>query len=130
MTLTLDAGTPPIVTDAPATKFDPVTAMMVPPIEGPLEGETEFTVGAGVGWTGVSPPQEAVTAVTAAIAARRAAEAMMALALKNPRIILTLDGRGRHGGMPVPRKIISIRMSVAERCVTTFFLSKTKKRFA
>jgi hypothetical protein len=49
MTLTFDAGTPPMVNDAPGMKLDPVTVIAVPPIDGPLDGEIEVTETIGVG---------------------------------------------------------------------------------
>ena len=92
MTVMFSAATPPIVSDAPVAKLDPATVIGVPPIDGPLEGEIDVTVGVGVGWTGVSPPQEAASAIPAAIAARRATEAiLMALAPKTSGIILSLQ---------------------------------------
>lgn len=46
-TTTLVAGTPPIDTVAPATKFDPVIVIGVPPSVDPDVGETPAIVGAG-----------------------------------------------------------------------------------
>jgi hypothetical protein len=46
LTKELVAVIPPIVTDAPLTKPVPVMVMLVPPVNGPLEGATEITVGA------------------------------------------------------------------------------------
>ena len=45
-TLTLVAATPPIVTLVVPVRFVPVIVIGVPPIEGPLFGETDAIVGA------------------------------------------------------------------------------------
>lgn len=49
VTLTLEAGDPPIVTVAPATKFVPLMVTDVPPAAGPELGDIAVTVGAGGG---------------------------------------------------------------------------------
>jgi hypothetical protein len=41
----LAAVVPPIVTDAPLTKPVPVIVILVPPVNGPLEGATDVTEG-------------------------------------------------------------------------------------
>ncbi len=47
-TVTPVAAMPPKVTVAPLTKFVPVIVTTVPPVSGPLFGETELTVGGGM----------------------------------------------------------------------------------
>ena len=47
LTTELTAVVPPIVTDAPLIKPVPVIVILVPPANGPLDGATEITVGAG-----------------------------------------------------------------------------------
>ena len=49
VTLTLVAADPPIVTEAPDTKFVPVIVIEVPPAVLPEPGEIDVTVGAGAG---------------------------------------------------------------------------------
>ena len=44
-TVTLVAGVPPNVTEAPVTKFVPVIVTELPPAIGPLLGATLLTVG-------------------------------------------------------------------------------------
>jgi hypothetical protein len=39
------AAVPPKVTEAPATKFDPVIVTLVPPAVEPMLGETKLTIG-------------------------------------------------------------------------------------
>ena len=47
VTVTPVSATPPTVADAPAWKLVPLIVTVVPPVVGPLVGETELTVGAG-----------------------------------------------------------------------------------
>jgi hypothetical protein len=44
--LTEPQAVPPIKTDSPVKKFEPVILMVVPPVVGPKFGVTELTVGA------------------------------------------------------------------------------------
>jgi len=46
-TVTPVAALPPKLTDAPATKFDPLIVTEVPPVVDPVFGETDVTVGGG-----------------------------------------------------------------------------------
>lgn len=70
-TTTFKATVPPMVTVAPAEKFDPVTVIGVPPTVGPLFGETEEIARGGEGSTGLSPQDIVTVAITAAAARRR-----------------------------------------------------------
>jgi hypothetical protein len=49
------AALPPRVTVAPAAKFVPVMVTAVPPLVGPVFGDTLLTVGAGFGTLYVKP---------------------------------------------------------------------------
>ena len=77
MTVTFSAATPPMVSNASVAKLDPATVIGVRPIDGPLEGEIDVTVGVGVGWTGVLPPQTVENATNAAMIARRTADGIL-----------------------------------------------------
>jgi hypothetical protein len=48
LTTELTAVVPPIVTDAPLIKPVPVIVILVPPVDGPLEGATDVTEGGDV----------------------------------------------------------------------------------
>ena len=47
-TVTLVAAVPPMVTAVAPVKFAPVIVTLAPPLSGPLDGEMEDTVGAGM----------------------------------------------------------------------------------
>src|SRR5262245_25008177 len=52
------AGVPPMVTNAPATKFVPAIATDVPPVVGPAAGAIAVTAGGPVGPAGLLPQAE------------------------------------------------------------------------
>jgi len=56
LTDTLVAAVPPNVTVAPAEKPVPAIVTGVPPETGPLDGDTDETVGAGAAAVYVKPP--------------------------------------------------------------------------
>ena len=47
-TVTLVAAAPPMVTPVAPVKLVPVIVTLAPPLSGPLDGEMEETVGAGI----------------------------------------------------------------------------------